>query len=195
MTSGRSCTCGRAATRSWSSARTRSRSRCTLLRQKPEVQQAARILHLERGLLIKHLRRAGIQTWIGMCPNRSTRSCAIRYRARRNYSGRWGGSRHEICQDISILVAAGALARGYYEAGHNTSAIWLLVLGAAWLLAEIRRLRWFASLGFLACVASAGYGLWIDLSALWMLAGAVAALIAWDLSDFLLPRAGCRARG
>ena len=87
---------------------------------------------------------------------------------------------------ISIIVAAGSLANGYYSQGHTTGAIWLLVLGAVWLLAEIRRLRWFASIGFLVCLAVAGYGLWIDLSAGWMLAGAVSALIAWDLSDFLL---------
>jgi hypothetical protein len=87
---------------------------------------------------------------------------------------------------ISIMVAAGALANGYYSGGHRTGALWILILGAVWLLVEIRRLRWFASFGFLACVLLAGYGLWIDLSAGWMLAGAVSALIAWDLSDFLL---------
>ena len=86
---------------------------------------------------------------------------------------------------ISIIVGVGALARGYFSEGHNTSVTWILVLGAVWLLAEIRRLRWFASIGFLACLAVAGYGLWIDLPAGWMLAGAVSALIAWDLSDFL----------
>jgi len=87
---------------------------------------------------------------------------------------------------ISILVTAGALANGYYSQGHKTGATWILVLGGIWLLAEIRRLRWFASIGFFLCVLLAGYGLWIDLPGLWMLAGAVSALIAWDLSDFLL---------
>jgi hypothetical protein len=86
---------------------------------------------------------------------------------------------------ISIIVGVGALARGYFSEGHNTSVTWILALGAVWLLAEIRRLRWFASIGFLVCLAVAGYGLWIDLPAGWMLAGAVSALIAWDLSDFL----------
>jgi len=86
---------------------------------------------------------------------------------------------------ISIIVGIGALARGYFSEGHSASVTWILVLGAVWLLAEIRRLRWFASIGFLACLVVAGYGLWIDLPAGWMLAGAVSALIAWDLSDFL----------
>jgi hypothetical protein len=87
---------------------------------------------------------------------------------------------------VSILVGTGALASGYFSQGHRTGAIWLLVLGALWLLAEIRRLRWFASIGFLVCLAAAGWGLWIGLSGLWMLAGVVGALSAWDLSDFLL---------
>lgn len=86
---------------------------------------------------------------------------------------------------ISIIVGIGALARGYFSEGHSTSVTWILVLGAVWLLAEIRHLRWFASIGFLVCLVAAGYGLWIDLPAGWMLAGAVSALIAWDLSDFL----------
>jgi hypothetical protein len=87
---------------------------------------------------------------------------------------------------VSIIAAAAALANGYYSQGHNTGALWILVLGAAWLLAEVRRQRWFAPLGFLLYLVVAGYGMWIDLPTLWMLAGAVSALIAWDLSDFLL---------
>ena len=54
-----------------------------------------------------------------------------------------------------------------------------------WIVAEIRHLRWFASLGLLVGVTVAGIGLWMDLSLGWMLAGALGALIAWDLADFM----------
>lgn len=91
----------------------------------------------------------------------------------------------KLVQYVALVVGIGSLARGYLAEGHNTSAYWLLGFGVFWLLAEIRHWRWFASLGFLASVAAAGYGLWIGLPSGWMLSGALAALIAWDLSDFL----------
>ena len=90
----------------------------------------------------------------------------------------------KLVQYISLVVGIGSLASGYLAEGFAASAYWILSLGAVWLFAEIRRARWVASLGFLACVTAAGYGLWIDLSPGWMLAGAFGALIVWDLSDF-----------
>ncbi len=89
-----------------------------------------------------------------------------------------------IVQYVALIVGAGSLARGYFAGGHDASAYWILGLGVFWLVGEVRRWRWSASLGFLSFVATAGYGLWIDLSAGWMLAGAVGALVVWDLSDF-----------
>lgn len=91
----------------------------------------------------------------------------------------------KFVQYVALVVGIGSLARGYLAEGRNPSAYWLLVFGLVWLFAETQRWRWFASLGFLACVAAAGYGLWIGAPSGWMLAGALGALIAWDLSDFL----------
>ena len=86
---------------------------------------------------------------------------------------------------VSLIVGIGSLALGYFAEGHVTAAYWILAFGVTWLMAEIRRVRWVASLGFLACVVASAYGLWIGLSSSWMLAGALGALVAWDLSDFL----------
>lgn len=91
----------------------------------------------------------------------------------------------KFVQYVALIVGTGSLARGYFADGHTTSAYWILGLGAFWLVGEIRRWRWTAALGFLSFVAAAGYGLWIELSPLWMLAGAIGALVTWDLSDFL----------
>lgn len=91
----------------------------------------------------------------------------------------------KFVQYVSLIVGIGSLARGYLAEGRSATAYWILVLGLVWLLAEIRRWRWFLSFGFLASVAAAGYGLWVGAPAGWMLAGALSALIAWDLSDFL----------
>jgi hypothetical protein len=86
---------------------------------------------------------------------------------------------------VSIVVGIGSLARGYQAGGHAVPANWILGFGLIWLFAEAQRWRWFASLGFLASVAAAGVGLWLNLLLGGMLAGALGALVAWDLSDFL----------
>ncbi len=85
---------------------------------------------------------------------------------------------------VSLIVGVLSIAQGYRIVGYEAVTRWSLVFGAAWTLAEIRRWRWFASVGLLAAVTLAGYGLWIGLSSGWMLAGALGALFAWDLSDF-----------
>ncbi|RJP48663.1 MAG: hypothetical protein C4583_13865 [Anaerolineaceae bacterium] len=90
----------------------------------------------------------------------------------------------KFVQYVALIVGTGSLVRGYFAEGRTASAYWILGLGAFWLLGEIRRWRWTATLGFLSFVAAAGYGLWSGLSPLWMLAGAVGALVTWDLSDF-----------
>lgn len=87
-------------------------------------------------------------------------------------------------QYVALIVGTASLARGYYAAEHIPSVYWILGLGLLWILAEIRRWRWFTPIGFLACLGIAGYGLWIELPPGWMLAGALAALVVWDLSDF-----------
>lgn len=88
-------------------------------------------------------------------------------------------------QYFSILVGAGSLAWEYYAGGYAIFARWILLFGLVWLLAEFRHTGWLASAGFPICVAVAGVGLWLDLSLGWMLAGALGALIAWDLADFI----------
>jgi hypothetical protein len=91
----------------------------------------------------------------------------------------------KLVQYVALIVGTASLVRGYFADGRTASAYWIIGLGAFWLLGEIRRWHWSAAFGFLVCVAAAGYGLWLDLSAGWMLAGAVGALVAWDLSGFL----------
>ena len=88
-------------------------------------------------------------------------------------------------QYSSIVIGIGSLTWDFYAEGHASLARWLLLFGFLWIVAEIRHLRWFASLGLLVGVTVAGIGLWMDLSLGWMLAGALGALIAWDLADFM----------
>jgi hypothetical protein len=85
---------------------------------------------------------------------------------------------------VSLVVGVASLAWGFFSSGHEAAGRWLILLGAAWCVAERKRAHWFAPLGLLAGVAAAAYGLWLNLPPGWMLAGAVGALFAWDLSEF-----------
>jgi hypothetical protein len=85
---------------------------------------------------------------------------------------------------VSLAAGVSSLAWGYAEVGLAVQTRWLVVLGIVWIIAQAQRVRWVASLGLLVSVAAAAYGLWLELSAGWMLAGAVGALFAWDLSEF-----------
>lgn len=87
---------------------------------------------------------------------------------------------------VSVVLGSGSLAFAFAQAGFLQVARWLLFLGAAWLLAEWRRWTWFSSLGFLALLVLAAFGLWIELPPPWIFAGALGGMFAWDLSNFML---------
>lgn len=86
---------------------------------------------------------------------------------------------------FSVLMGIGSVAYAYNNAGYSLVARLLLVLGALWLFTGRRRWVWFSTIALVIVVSLAGYGLWIDLSPGWMIAGALGALLAWDLTDFM----------
>jgi hypothetical protein len=89
---------------------------------------------------------------------------------------------------VSLLVSVASLIMGYGTASHAEGLSewtrWMLPFGALWVFAQFKRWRWFAPIGLFAALVAAAYGLWLDLPSGWMLAGALGALFAWDLSDF-----------
>jgi len=89
-----------------------------------------------------------------------------------------------ITMIVSIVVGTAALVWGYSSAGLDSPARWLAVAGAAWLLAQWRRVHWVGSIILLAFVAAAAVGLWIGLPLSLMTLGAVGGLLGWDLADF-----------
>lgn len=86
---------------------------------------------------------------------------------------------------ISILMGVGSLAYAYASIGLDLAVRILLVLGALWLYAGWKHWTWFATIAILLSILLAGFGLWIDLSPGWMIAGALGGLLAWDLTDFM----------
>jgi len=86
---------------------------------------------------------------------------------------------------VSVLVGVGSLVYAYAGTEFDGVVRGLLVLGALWLFAGWKRWTWFSIIAILLTVALAGFGLWIELSPGWMIAGALGGLLAWDLSDFM----------
>ena len=85
---------------------------------------------------------------------------------------------------ISSLVAMTALATGYGMSNSWLAALSVLVVGSLSLLGLWRRWEWSTSVVLVCCVGAAVGGFWLQASAELMLAGMVAALIAWDLARF-----------
>jgi hypothetical protein len=57
-------------------------------------------------------------------------------------------------------------------------------LGLLWITGLWQRWYWLADAGLIGFAGAAGWGIWLDLPAPWLLAGMVAALAAWDLARF-----------
>jgi hypothetical protein len=57
-------------------------------------------------------------------------------------------------------------------------------ISIVWLLSHWRRLYWFSSIALFLAIIAAGYGVWNEFPTVWMLLGALGALLGWDLSDF-----------
>lgn len=86
---------------------------------------------------------------------------------------------------LSIVVGAASLAWGYAQVGLPRLARLILVFGAVWLAATWQRWRWFAYIGLTFNFLVAALGLWfLNFAPGWMFAGAIAGLLAWDLTDF-----------
>jgi len=85
---------------------------------------------------------------------------------------------------LSILLGNASLAIGYGQGGAAGDSRWFLLLAALWILAIYRKWYWFASIGLLAMIVAAAYGVWQGYPTVWMVLGAVGGLLGWDLSDF-----------
>ena len=85
----------------------------------------------------------------------------------------------------TIVMGTCSLAWGYFGVGLPQQARWVLVFGAVWLVAVWQRWRWFAYVGLAAYFLAAALGLWfLNFPPGWMFAGAIFALLAWDLTNF-----------
>jgi hypothetical protein len=86
---------------------------------------------------------------------------------------------------VSVLLGIGSLSFAYAGKGFDLAVRVLLLVGVLWLFAGKQRWVWFSTIALLISVSLAGFGLWIELSPGWMISGALGALLAWDLTDFM----------
>jgi len=85
----------------------------------------------------------------------------------------------------SVVLGTASLAWGYMVVGLPQLARWLIAFGILWLVAVSRRWRWFAHVGLAVYFLAAALGLWfMDFPPGWMFAGAILAMLAWDLTFF-----------
>ena len=84
----------------------------------------------------------------------------------------------------SIVISSVSLAWGFAQRGFTSFSVWILLLGAGWLLAVWQGWKWYASFALIVSTVLAALGLWFGFAPGWMFAGGIFALVAWDMTDF-----------
>lgn len=85
---------------------------------------------------------------------------------------------------LSILSSTTSFAWGYFQAGYENLAKYILGFGILYFISHWRRWRWFPSFALFISLFLSIFGLWFDLPLVWMFSGAIFALMAWDLNQF-----------
>jgi len=86
---------------------------------------------------------------------------------------------------ICVIAATLALTLGYARTDRWPLAVLIVAIGLLWSLGVWRRWIWTNPAGFIGLIVSAALGIGFEASTGWLLIGTVAALIAWDLDNFL----------
>jgi hypothetical protein len=85
---------------------------------------------------------------------------------------------------VCPILSVGLLAAGYFLSGLDWPAVGLLVIGVLWIVGLALRWDWVSPLGMFAASGAAALGLFLDLSAVFLIFAALCALLAWDLAEF-----------
>ena len=87
---------------------------------------------------------------------------------------------------FSIVISSASLAWGYALGGYGSFSIWIILLGAGWLLAIWQRWHWYSTLALPVITILSALGLWFGFVPGWLFAGGIFALFAWDMAEFRL---------
>lgn len=83
-----------------------------------------------------------------------------------------------------MILSTGSFAWGYFQAGFDEAARWIMAIGVFWLVAVWQKWRWVSSVIVLLALGGALFGLWFNFIAGWMFSGMILVLFAWDLTEF-----------
>jgi len=84
-----------------------------------------------------------------------------------------------------VTVSAVALALAFALGGQALWSPVFVAVGALWIVGQRHEKAWPATVGLLCCIAGAVLGFWLGLPGGLLLFSAAAALMAWDLHDFV----------
>lgn len=73
---------------------------------------------------------------------------------------------------------------GYWLAGYENAAGWIVAFGVFWLASQWRTWKWVSASAVLTALGLAAFGVWFKFSPGWMFNGAVFGFLAWNLSEF-----------
>ena len=85
---------------------------------------------------------------------------------------------------ICIVISTSSFAWGYWQAGLEGAARWIVVFGIIWLLAQWRKWREFSVPAVFLALFLAAYGVWYKFVPGLMFSGAVFGVLAWNLNEF-----------
>lgn len=83
-----------------------------------------------------------------------------------------------------IALAALTLAIPYALTRWSSGILLVGGVALVWLFGDSRRRTWLSSFGLIGFLSLAAFGIWQNMPPGWMILASVAALIAWDLSQF-----------
>jgi hypothetical protein len=84
----------------------------------------------------------------------------------------------------AIILSMSSFAYEYANAGLSSLSFFLVLFGGIWLFSQWRNWDWFSSVGLFTAVFAAVIGVWFEFNTAWMVAGAIFALFAWDMTEF-----------
>lgn len=85
---------------------------------------------------------------------------------------------------VCIVVSTASFAWGYWQAGYERAAYWIMGFGIFWLAAHWRKWKWFFAPAVFISLALAAFGVWYEFTPGLMFNGAAFGIFAWNLTEF-----------
>lgn len=85
---------------------------------------------------------------------------------------------------VCIVISTASFAWGYWQAGYEQAAYWIMGFGIFWLAAHWRKWKWLFALAVFVTLFLAVIGVWYEFTPGLMFNGAAFGVFAWNLNEF-----------